>query len=338
LEQIERYATQALDVSIAWLTSPAAWGQAAFIIGAFIVAFIARKYLTRFLDPYLTPAPENTSKLATIRRFAHQFLPLLLPVLGFFFLGLSEQVAKSTFGSSEVIAFGKRAFMLFGAWLFVNKIIYSPFLKLLGKYAILPIAAIYTLGLLDPASAWLASKSLGEEGITALDLVRGGIVGAFLFWLGGWSNEQSSTYIRSQKDMRVPTRELASKTAELAIFAGCFLLLMKVVGLDLSFFAILGGAIGVGLGFGLQKIASNFISGIILLLEGQATVGDFVELDGGESGTVLRYRHQQSPRIDRSGSCQTSGRDFKPRSPRLRTARIWRQRHRFRSRVLGRRH
>jgi len=44
----------------------------------------------------------------------------------------------------------------------------------------------------------------------------------------------------------------------------------------------------VGLGFGLQKIASNFISGVILLLEGQATVGDYVELDGGEAGTIIK--------------------------------------------------
>jgi small-conductance mechanosensitive channel len=60
------------------------------------------------------------------------------------------------------------------------------------------------------------------------------------------------------------------------------------MGLNLSVLTVLGGAIGVGVGFGLQKIASNYVSGIILLLEGEATVGDFVSLDGGESGTIVR--------------------------------------------------
>jgi len=64
--------------------------------------------------------------------------------------------------------------------------------------------------------------------------------------------------------------------------------LMNINGIDLSTLAVLSGAIGVGLGFGLQKIASNFISGVILLLEGQATVGDYVELDGGEAGTIVK--------------------------------------------------
>ena len=290
MEQIQSYATQAFEVSIAWLTSPAAWGQAAFIIGAFLAAFYARKYLSKILEPLLTPEAENQSILATMRRFMHQFLPLLLPVLAYVFLGLSEQVAKSTFGASEVIGFGKRAFMMLGAWIFVQNIIYSPFLKLLGKYAILPIAAIYTTGMLDPATTWLGSNgvSLGNISFTFLSIVRGLVFGGLLFWLGRWSNDQSTNYIRAQEEMRAPTRELASKAVELTIFAGCFLLLMNIMGINLSAFAILGGAIGVGLGFGLQKIASNFISGIILLLEGQATVGDFVELDGGEAGTIVK--------------------------------------------------
>jgi small-conductance mechanosensitive channel len=141
----------------------------------------------------------------------------------------------------------------------------------------------------------MATTWLGDTGITVgnisfslLAIVRGLVFGGLLFWLGRWSNDQSSTYIRAQQDMRAPTRELATKAVEMTIFGACFLLLMNIMGINLSALAVLGGAIGVGLGFGLQKIASNFISGVILLLEGQATVGDFVELDGGESGTIVK--------------------------------------------------
>ena len=59
-------------------------------------------------------------------------------------------------------------------------------------------------------------------------------------------------------------------------------------GISLTSLVVLGGAVGVGLGFGLQKIASNFISGVILLIEGQATVGDYVELDSGLAGTIVK--------------------------------------------------
>jgi small-conductance mechanosensitive channel len=72
------------------------------------------------------------------------------------------------------------------------------------------------------------------------------------------------------------------------IFGFAFLLLMNIMGINLSALAVLGGAIGVGLGFGLQKIVSNFISGVILLVEGQAIVGDYVEMDGGEAGVIVR--------------------------------------------------
>ena len=119
-------------------------------------------------------------------------------------------------------------------------------------------------------------------------IVRGLIAGSVLFWLGRWSNNHSSQFIQRQEDMRPSIRQLAVKSAEFLIFGIAFLLLMNIMGINLSALAVLGGAIGVGLGFGLQKIASNFISGVILLVEGQATVGDYVELDGGETGTIVK--------------------------------------------------
>ena len=109
-----------------------------------------------------------------------------------------------------------------------------------------------------------------------------------IFWLGQWSNGQSTSYISAQEELRPATRQLASKAAEIAIYGVAFIVLMNIMSVPLTSLAVLSGAIGVGLGFGLQKIASNFISGVILLLEGQATVGDYVELDGGEAGTIVK--------------------------------------------------
>jgi len=149
---------------------------------------------------------------------------------------------------------------------------------------------LYALGLLAPLTAYLSATviAVGNIAFSVMALVRGVIAGSLLFWLGRWSNDRSARYIANQQDLRPGTRQLAVKAAELVIFATAFLLLMSVMGINLSTLAVLGGAIGVGLGFGLQKIASNYISGVILLLEGQATVGDYVELDGGEAGTIKK--------------------------------------------------
>ena len=61
---------------------------------------------------------------------------------------------------------------------------------------------------------------------------------------------------------------------------------LQYVGVDLASFALIGGAVGVGIGFGLQNIFSNFISGVILLLEKTLKVGDFVDLESGVRGHV----------------------------------------------------
>lgn len=66
-----------------------------------------------------------------------------------------------------------------------------------------------------------------------------------------------------------------------------FIILLQSVGIDLSSLAVIAGVLGLGLGFGLQELASNFVSGLTLLLEQQIRVGDFVEVDG-LLGTIER--------------------------------------------------
>ena len=71
------------------------------------------------------------------------------------------------------------------------------------------------------------------------------------------------------------------------VMAGSFAALGSI-GIDFTSFALIAGALSVGIGFGLQAIVSNFVSGLILLFEGTLRVGDFIELDGGSAGAGFR--------------------------------------------------
>ncbi|WP_299501125.1 mechanosensitive ion channel domain-containing protein [uncultured Roseobacter sp.] len=284
------YALLGWELAKSWALSPAAWSQFALLILAYLLAVLVARRLRGVLKRLLTPAEEAETALARARRTSLLALPLLLPLLAYAFTAMGESVVRSLFDSGAVIAFGKRLFMFLAVRTLVREIITDPFLKLLGRYVLIPIAALYAVGLLDPLMVKLSeiTITLGNISFSVMSLVRGVIAGGILFWLGGWSNRQTTQFIENQKDMRPSLRQLTAKAIEFAIFGVAFLLLLNIMGINLSALAVIGGAIGVGLGFGLQKIASNFISGVILLIEGQATVGDFVELDGGESGQIVK--------------------------------------------------
>ena len=289
VQTIVGYGIQAWDLALTWLLSPAAWSQFALLIAAYLVALFVNRRLKPLLGRLLDPG-DGTSVIAKVRRFIAQFLPLLLPLLAYVLTGIGESVVRSIFDSGAVIAFGKRVFLFLAVRALVRDIITEPFLKLLGRYVLIPVAALYALGLLDLVAMRLEATvvPLGNLSFNLLWLIQFIVVGGVIFWLGQWSNSQSTDFIQKQEEMRPSLRQLVAKAIEFTIFAVAFIVLMNIMGINLSALAVLGGAIGVGLGFGLQKIASNFISGVILLVEGQATVGDYVELDGGEAGTIVK--------------------------------------------------
>jgi len=281
---------RAADVAVGWASSPAAWSQFALLAVAYLVARLIARRLTVWLDRVLAPKADALGYFATARRFVLMLLPLLLPLIAYALTAAGESVTRTMFGSGEVIAFGKRVFLFLAARALVSQVLTDPFLRLLGKYVLIPLAALYALGVLDDVTLRLDQTrvELGNIQFSALALARGLIAGSLLFWLGAWSNRQSASYIKAQQELRPATRELAVKAAEIVIYGAAFLLLMSIMGIDLTAIAVLGGALGVGIGLGLQQIAANFISGIILLVEGQTTVGDYVQLDGGEAGTIVK--------------------------------------------------
>lgn len=284
------YVDQGWQIARGWLTSPAAWSQFALLAAAWGLATLAARRLVPRIEAWAKPRSEAAGLLALALHFALRFMPILLPLFAYGLTALGEAFTRTVFGSGAVIALGKRLFLFFAARLLVAHVLRDPFLRLLGRYVLIPIAGLYALGLLGPASVWLDGLTIEMGNITfsVMALIRGVIAGSLLFWLGSWSNRQSADYIKAQEELRPATRELAAKAAELVIFGAAFLLLLNIMGINLTTIAVMGGAVGVGIGLGLQQIAANFVSGIILLIEGQTTVGDFVELDGGEKGTIVK--------------------------------------------------
>ncbi|MGJ8545761.1 MAG: mechanosensitive ion channel family protein [Sulfitobacter sp.] len=290
VQQAYGYALQGKELALGWLLSPAAWSQFALLVVSFLMAVFVARRLRPLLQRRLTPEAGSEGIIAEARLLVLQLLPLLLPILAYLFTAIGESVVRSLFDSGAVIAFGKRVFIFIAAKIFARDILKDPILRLLGKFVLVPVAAIYALGLLGPLGNALnaATVTVGNISFSAMAMVRGMVAGAFLFWLGGWSNRQTAQLIEKQEELRPSLRQLLVKVVEFTIFGAAFLLLLNIMGINLGALAIFGGAIGVGLGFGLQKIASNFISGVILLIEGQATVGDYVELDGGEQGKIVK--------------------------------------------------
>ncbi|MEW9797038.1 mechanosensitive ion channel family protein [Alteromonas sp. CYL-A6] len=171
---------------------------------------------------------------------------------------------------------------------FVTNTVAAAFMRWIG----LPIVFLHLTGVLPGIIDALSSLSLsvGNVSVSVYGILRVLIFGALLFWLGRASNVVGQDIIRNHKKLDITTKEVFAKLFEVALFCIGFLLLLNIMGINLTALAVFGGAVGVGLGLGLQSIASNFISGIIILLDRSLTVGDYVELEDGSKGFVREFK------------------------------------------------
>jgi len=118
------------------------------------------------------------------------------------------------------------------------------------------------------------------------------LIGAFVIVLGvslvasRLAGRAIARVLSARPDLRPATTYAITRLAHYLLVTIGFLVALSVVGIDLTSITVIAGALGVGIGFGLQSIVSNFVSGLILLFEGNVKVGDFVEIASGLSGHV----------------------------------------------------
>ena len=122
------------------------------------------------------------------------------------------------------------------------------------------------------------SVHIGPQRLTAWTLLRGAVSVAVTLLLALWlSSLIESRLLASPLDINL--RLVLSRLVRAAVFTVALLTALQMVGIDLTVLGVFGGALGVGLGLGLQRIAANYVSGFVILIERSVRVGDNVRLD-----------------------------------------------------------
>lgn len=154
------------------------------------------------------------------------------------------------------------------------------------------ILFLNTSGELEQVRAVLESDpfafSIGESRFTVYLVINFLLTVAVLIWISAMASEFTETQINKLPKLRTANKELFIKFAQITVYVVAGLIGLDLIGLDLTTLTVFSGALGIGLGFGLQKVASNFISGLILLMEKSIEVEDLVELPDGIFGLVRR--------------------------------------------------
>ena len=286
IDPIRDFITTSTDKIIDWISSPAFYSQLGLIILAITVAYSLSLILKRHAPIFKEPV--KAGPLHFLRQGLFKISDLLFPLFIILFLAITVDFSDYLIKQSGLVRTAEGLAVLMMIYILISRFITNVFFKTAIKWVAIPIAILQVFGWLDGVVIFLESMfiEIGNIKISAYGVVRVLIFGTILFWLGRISNRIGQKVIRQQENLDLGTREIFAKLFQVTLILVIFILLLQVMGINITALAVFGGALGVGLGFGLQSIASNFISGMILLLDRSLAVGDYIELADGKKGTI----------------------------------------------------
>ena len=225
---------------------------------------------------------------------AGSFNRLVFPLLALAFVWLG----KAVLGNFYSVALLKVALPLIASFAAIRIAVYlvrhlippSPLLKASERviaYSMWALVALYITGLLPEARAALSNVAfhIGRQKITLLMVLTGLLIVIITLAITVTISRVVQERIMRADTLNLSFRLVITKLIHaLALFVA-ILVALPLVGIDVTVLSVFGGALGVGLGLGLQKVASNYVSGFIILLERSVRVGDLVTIDNRQ-GTV----------------------------------------------------
>lgn len=257
--------------------------QAGILVGALVPAAIFGPRLKALILEHLVPLVPTT----ILKRAARALAEIATPIALF----LTLQVASAILGASGIsTALIGAAISLLTAWIvirLVTLVIRSPFWSKVAFYVAWPIAALDAFGFLGRFTQELERISfpIGENDtgeairFSALDGMRILIVFAVLFWIANLVKGFLADRIRSVDELTPSIKALLIKIIDILTPVIALLMALQLVGFNLATLTIFGGAIGLGVGLGLQKTIANFIAGFTLVADKSIKPNDVIEVD-----------------------------------------------------------
>ncbi|MDP4923742.1 MAG: mechanosensitive ion channel [Limnohabitans sp.] len=250
---------------LAWLMT---WGVQRVFSGQDLAILLGRRLIDGVLFPVLLLGLTFVARtLLTLQQPVPLFSVLLPVCISLAVIRLGVKVLQVAFANAPFVRVLERTI----SWLAWGAVV-------LWVTGILPLV----LNELDQIS-W----KIGGSVLSVRTMIEGALTAGAVLIVALWvSAAIEARLLRSATGSDLSLRKVISNTVRaLLMFLG-LLLALSSVGIDLTALSVLGGAVGVGIGFGLQKLASNYVSGFVILAERSMRIGDMVLVDGFEGRIV----------------------------------------------------
>jgi small-conductance mechanosensitive channel len=277
------------------LSAPSTWWQLTVAAASFLIALLIGHFLQQRLQPLVLPGGVTGLGRTAMRTGILALIPLLWWLT---LLAVSAWLRRHGHPADvmrlAVVLVGAFAFIRMGV--FVLRHSFSPGSKLKAwewslTVTIWGLVALHVVGLLPVVIEVLDdyALTLGSTRISLYMVTSFVLSIALLSLVALWLTNGIQALLRRTDSLDDSFKLVLSKLARFLLLMLAVVVAMITAGIDLTALAVFGGALGVGLGFGLQRIVSNFVSGIILAFEASIRPGDVVSI--GNSFGIVRGLH-----------------------------------------------
>jgi len=270
--------------------------QLVLVGGLIVLAHFAGKYANN----KVTAISQRGKLLSKIEDFID---PLYFPAVLLIFIVIAQIIMKVLGNPVEVLVIAGN---LATAWIVIRlltRFINNQQLARAAAFVIWAIAALNIFYLLEPLKEILqgASIQLGETTVTAYNVIWGMMILVLFIWVAAFLSRMIEAQLKTMRGITPSARVLLVKVSKIFLITIAFLIGLTTMGIDLTALAVFGGALGVGLGFGLQKVVSNFISGVVLLMDKSIKPGDVIEIQD-TFGSINKLATRYTSVITRDGT------------------------------------